>query len=90
MAEAKAVAAGSDPGTSTGRSGKRKATRVSRESRGLPPLTGAQKIAKQNVQGAENACRYIKQHIEDGNMPTGEVLQACSTLTGALASILVA
>ncbi len=62
--------------------------RVSREDRGLPPLTKAQTIAKQNVQGAENACKFIKASIDEGNMPSSAVLQACSTLTGALAGML--
>ncbi len=62
--------------------------RQSRSARGLPPLTAAQTIAKQQVQGAQNACKFIKDHIENGNMPTGAVLQACSVLSGTLGGML--
>lgn len=68
--------------------GKGGPTRVSRESRGLADLTPSQKIAKQNVQGAQNACKFIKDYIDKGHIPPADVLQACSTLTGALAVIL--
>lgn len=72
--------------TETSKRGKGK--RLTREQRGLPPLTAAQTIAKQNVQNAQNACQFIKQHIDEGNMVSAEVLQACSTLSGALGGML--
>lgn len=63
-------------------------TRASREERGLPPLTKSQRIAMQIVQGAKNACTYIRESIDGGEMPTGEVLQACSVLQGQLGKYL--
>jgi len=58
--------------------------RVSRADKGLPELTPSQKMARQQVQGAQNACKFIKNWIDQGHMPSGEVLQACSTLAGAV------
>lgn len=54
----------------------------------LPVLTPTQKIARQQVQSAQNACKFIKDFIDQGNMVSGEVLSACSTLTGALGGMI--
>jgi hypothetical protein len=83
--ETKAVTKG--PQAAVG-SGGGKGRRVSRESKGLAPLTTQQSMAKAQVQQAQNACRFIKEQIDLGNMPTAEVLQACCTLSGALSSMI--
>ena len=54
----------------------------------LPPLTASQRMAKQIVQNAQNACKFIKDDIEQGNMPSGELLQACSTLSASLGKLI--
>lgn len=62
--------------------------RLTRQEKGLPDLTPTQQIARQQVQSAQNACKFIKDHIDQGNMVSGEVLSACSVLTGALAKMI--
>jgi len=78
----------SSASASNATTGRGRKSRPTREARGLPPLTKSQKIAMQIVQGAKNACTYIRESIDGGQMPSGEVLQACSVLQGQLGKYL--
>lgn len=62
--------------------------RVSRAEKGLPELTPVQKQQRAMVQQAQNSCTFIKQAIDSGKPIKAEVLQACSILSGSLASMI--
>jgi len=68
--------------------GKKVRKRVSREDRGLQPLTPDQKMTKALVQNAQNACQLLKKKADEGEQLPKEVLAALGVITGSLSSVL--
>jgi len=74
----------SNPTNGKGARGKRQ----TREEKGLQPLTAIQKQQRAMVQQAQNSCNFIKAAIDRNEPIKAEVLAACSTLSGALSSMI--
>lgn len=60
----------------------------SREERGLPPLTNAQRMTKSLIQNAQNSCQFLKEQVESGEPIPEAVLNACGVLAGAMGAVL--
>lgn len=50
------------------------------------PLSKHQSFALRMAQNAKTACSMIAEQIRSGDMPEAKVLEACSVLSGAMAS----
>ena len=65
-----------------------KGKRKTREERGLSPLTREQAQIVKMVQGAENACKFLKQSADKGEPISKDSLAACAVLSTALGNLL--